>query len=501
MPHGPGDADVGPRRRALDRRRRRRRLAGVSIVTAVVVVGGAVALRGGSDSVASLELSVTGGIVMTSGRDFPVGTPVAVAADLGIGSADAVAFPDSTGAFRIGFLPPAGFTGRVAVSTDLESVAASVTVTEAGSPDGFGGTTEGSAPVVRTTGAPVTPVPRDDPGLPRFTPPQSIAADCSVDVADQLNDWLRSVPDGSWIDFPNSSCYQVNDSLLLENRRNLVIEGNGSTFRAQTKVPTRETNRAQWFLAYGSDITIRDMTLQGMNPRAEFDERYEFDHNLFIRGSSAVTIDNVHGRNAYGEFISIAQGVDGTTIPRDIAIRNTSADTIGRMGIACVACDGVTVEDSVFNRIGYHVFDLEVEGDGRPGRNITYTGNQIGSHGFAFFSVGTPFQTYRNDMSNVRIVGNTMTAAGRGEDPCLPAVSFRDSKVDVVDVVIEDNVLLSHADGILVRRVSGVTIRANTLRLVGPPCDDVAGVRTISVSDAVIDSNEADGYETSYARE
>jgi hypothetical protein len=349
--------------------------------------------------------------------------------------------------------------------------------------------------VVPTTGAPATVPPATTSGLPRHEVPADIAADCSTDVAAKLNAWLRSVPDSSEVVFASGGCYRVDDSLALENRRGLVIEGNGATFRAETKVKTPDTNRAQWRLDYGTGIVLRNMTLVGMNPRPRFDENNEFDHNLFIRGSWDVTVENVHGRKAYGDFIAIAHGIDGTSIPGEITIRNSSAETVGRMAISCVACDGVTVENSVFNDIGYHVFDLEVEGDNWPNRGIRYSGNTVEQHGHAFFSVGTPFQTHNNDVSDIRITGNLVTQPGANEGDCVPAISFLYNKVPVHDVVIEGNTLVTRTDAIVVSKASDVLVRSNTARLVRPTCGHPVGIRTPSTQDAVVEGNRLTGFE------
>jgi hypothetical protein len=94
-----------------------------------------------------------------------------------------------------------------------------------------------------------------------------------------------------------------------------------------------------------------------------------------------------------------------------------------------------------------------------------------------------------------------MTVPGRSVDQCLPAISFRDSKIDARNVVIEDNVLLSHTDAILVKRVTGVTIQGNTARLVAPDCGSPVGVRTIAVEQAVVEGNDVHGYRTGYEAE
>ncbi|CCH88125.1 protein of unknown function; putative Pectin lyase domain [Modestobacter italicus] len=443
-----------------------------------------------------LAVTVSGGLVLATGSGFPAGEPAVLTARSDEGSASVWVTAAGDGGLDAAFRPPAGFTGDVAVSATADAGRAEDTVAVPPGPPAPPSSAPAGPAAVPMTGPPAADtVPPTVSGLPESQVPADIAADCSVDVTEALNDWLASVPDGSQVDLGREGCYRVDGSLRLDGRRDLVIAGNSSTLRAGVTAPAG-TNRAQWYLEYGSNITLRDMTLVGVAPAAEFDADHEWDHNIFIRGTRTVTVENVHGRRAQGDFIAIAQGADNTTIPSDITIRNVSAETIGRMGISCVACDGVSVSGSVFNDIAYHVFDLELQGDDWPGRDVTYTGNTVGSHGWAFFSVGAPTPTRRNDLSGITITGNTVTMPGSDVENCQPSISFRANTVPADTVTITDNRLLSHSDGVLVRRASDVTVRGNTATLAEPGCGDPVGFRTSDVDDPDVGGNDVTGYRT-----
>jgi len=113
------------------------------------------------------------------------------------------------------------------------------------------------APPARAATPEVYPVPADIP------------ANCSVDVSARLLKWVASVPDGSVLLFGQNACYRVDGSgslapggaLLFFDRNDLIFEGNGSTFRTVTD-PLYRT-RATWRFYGGSNIVLRDMTVQG----------------------------------------------------------------------------------------------------------------------------------------------------------------------------------------------------------------------------------------------
>ena len=472
------------------------RTAAVALVVAALVSSAAIGAAPSSAAPASaVQLAARDGVIVATGQGFPARSAATVSAQYSGGSAAAWAPTTATGTFEVAFRLPAGREGEFAVSATSGSTTAEASVIAPRTPPpGAAGGALAGLTVVPTTGTPaystLTFVPS---GLPVVTVPRTITADCSSDVTERLNDWVASVPDGREIVFGRNGCYRVDEGLDLKDRSNLVIEGNGARFWAGRLAP-EGTNRSQWYLEYGNDLTLRNMSLIGVNPEPVYDSGREWDHNLFIRGTQTVTIENVHGRRAYGDFIAIAQGPDQRTIPSDITIRDVSAEIVGRMGISCVACDGVSVENSVFNDIGYHVFDLEIQGNGWPGRSIEYTGNTTGRHARAFFAVGTPFQTQGNDLSDLQISGNVMTMPGSSPRDCQAPVSFRSSKIDAEGVVIEDNVLLSHTTAIDVRRASDVVIRGNTAELTGPTCGRPVGIRLADVDGLAVSGNELVGY-------
>jgi hypothetical protein len=333
--------------------------------------------------------------------------------------------------------------------------------------------------------------PLDSP-LPRISVPIDITGDCSSDVTERLNAWLAAVPDGSVIEFPRGACYRVDGSLLLSGRQHLVIEGNESTFRAVDLVPY-EVNRAQWFLDYGADLVLRNMTLSGPNPRAVLGQDTAFDHNVFVRGTHGVVIEHVRGGNTYGDFVAVAHGRDGRTIPSDVTVAHSWAENVGRMGVSCVACDGLTVRDNLFRHIALSVITIEVEGDGWPARRIRIESNEVGSHGWSFVALGAPFQTVDNDISDIAVVGNTMTEASSGH--CQSAIDWSATRTTQSNVRIEGNVLRAGNDAVAITTSRGVTVAGNQLFHEGN-CDapTPVGVRLVASSDVHVRGNEVTGF-------
>lgn len=341
--------------------------------------------------------------------------------------------------------------------------------------------------------SPTAPPPA--PRGPVVQPPSSIAADCSGDVTDALTRWVNSVPDGSSVLFAAKGCYLVNGSVTVTRKTGLTFDGNGATFTATRTVSSPEVNRAQWHTDYGSDLTFENMTLVGVHPQTQaYNAAYEYDHNLFIRGTHGVRVDHVTARGAYGDNVAIAQGLDWSTIPSGITITNSVFDGAGRMGISCVACRDVTVDHDTISNTAIFSFDLEIEGNGWPGRNIRFTDNTVGGViGGAMFSIGAPVNWSGVDVGGVTIAGNRMTSFADGSFDCDPAISLKDSLSHVDGLTIEGNELNSPSDGILVRNASGVVVRNNVIHF-RDRCGGTAGVHLVSSPGAVVSGNTTTGF-------
>src|SRR3974390_1443601 len=69
------------------------------------------------------------------------------------------------------------------------------------------------------------------PGTQVFTPPATIAANCSVDVTKPLYDWINTLPQGTTsqpteVQFAAGGCYQVDGMLFLRGLTDFVFDGN-----------------------------------------------------------------------------------------------------------------------------------------------------------------------------------------------------------------------------------------------------------------------------------
>ena len=67
--------------------------------------------------------------------------------------------------------------------------------------------------------------------------PATIATGLEKGVTAELNEFLKSAPDGSTIAFPEKAIYRIEGTLHLKDRKGITIDGKGTTIRATDPLP------------------------------------------------------------------------------------------------------------------------------------------------------------------------------------------------------------------------------------------------------------------------
>ena len=273
-----------------------------------------------------------------------------------------------------------------------------------------------------------------------YSPPASIAANCSSDVTASLKHWLRHVPMNSTIDFPRSACYLVSNSprhvLTLAKLSGITINGNGTTLKQTTYDCTPlKTDQPVMRVDEDTDLTVDDLVLDGAK-QSQCEGAAPNTHeglagialggdDAYKTGSANVTFNHVTVENVLGDAFDV--------VP-DLGHNWNSINT------------NITFENGRVTNIGY--YPLVVEG----GNGVTFTGNTVShyGHGFSDEEVDNTCKPYcykkdgdpvNEAQWNITISHNTLTYGGKfigsEQSPCIPQKNF----------VIEDNKLGTGANG------------------------------------------------------
>jgi hypothetical protein len=256
------------------------------------------------------------------------------------------------------------------------------------------------------------PTPTPTPNPNGLAVPSSIDSTGASDASAALNAWIATVPDGSTIVFKAGGKYRLDHGIKLTNRHHLTLEGNGATLKANGSATKHtDTPIALW----GGDtyITVRGFTIVGNNSTGLYNA--SAGENLMgvtVFGAKHVEIANNTIRNTWGDCVYVTQSVAPDVWSSDVSIHDNRCENIGRMGIALIAVNRVTMERNTFDNVSLDVLDIEPDLASQGATDVVFRNNTAGSYGHSplyrshfFSSCGAPNAVVRN----VTVTGNTIT--------------------------------------------------------------------------------------------
>jgi hypothetical protein len=245
--------------------------------------------------------------------------------------------------------------------------------------------------------------------------PRSIPPDCSSDVTSRLSTWIASVPDNSTLTLGKHACYRLDGSLKITGRNNVLVDGNGATFKAETR-GTR--TRIHIGIEDSENIIVRNVAVEGANPHAgattdAYEPDLEAQHGFNLGGVRHVLLDNVQARDVYGDFVYISSSGRGERRDqpsRDVAVVRSRFNRSGRQGIAITNGRNVTIAGNVISDVARSMFDLEPNKPTNTVRTLRIERNTTGAAvNFWIASKGAG-----NQIGDIVVRGNTMRSATGG---------------------------------------------------------------------------------------
>ena len=216
-----------------------------------------------------------------------------------------------------------------------------------------------------------------------------IDATGAADVTADLQALFDRTPDGDVVRLAAGGAYRVEGTIVLRDRNDLVIDGNGARIFATT---TGAPDRGQIKIQGGSGLKIRNLEIQGANPHAGLDERaynpeLEFQAGLALEGVTDIEIDRVNIHDTYGDHIFIGRLSDGRRTSERIWIHDSSFARSGRQGIAIIDGRDVVIERNQFTDMRRATVDLEPVGE-LAVENIHIIDNEVGPGRLLFVAAG-----------------------------------------------------------------------------------------------------------------
>lgn len=346
------------------------------------------------------------------------------------------------------------------------------------------------------------------PGLAEAVASRGAPTAGTDDMTAAINAMIANAPDGSVITLPGGQDLRVDGTIRMPDRRGLVLEGNGARLYSTLTTPLNTKPVIPMIeVLGGTDITIRNLTLQGTNPTADFEVRREWQPLIGVRGVEGMVIRGVTGIGSWGDFVHMAPDTRPVQDILASGVEVTGCETrrIGRNQISLTGCTDVDVHANTFGGTGYQVFDIEVQAPWWRASRISVRNNQIG--GKVSLSV-LVCATSGIEVSDIDFTNNEMTVASSSCEPPIllvnKAAPKRNIRVTnnvlrtlsngarlsgVENVALLDNELIQHPGGgcrygmaaVLASASNTIQIQGNTVRgsyheMVRTPLDDVTGL-------------------------
>lgn len=276
----------------------------------------------------------------------------------------------------------------------------------------------------------------------------SSQATCSgslVDVTQQIETWLMSLPAKTIARFGKDRCYRLEYTLTLEGKTKLIIDGNGATFDSLTdgcngtrvgakqftncKYPapadvnslTKKTwpqGRQHIVLTDVTDLTLKNLKIDGGKAAAGYSEDYAFQSGVYIKNNSRnVLLDRMTIDHVWGDFITM-QGYTNASgqriAPTNITVQNgkfgTNSKTdfaAGRQEIAIDDGSNIHIQYNTFTNGSRSTVDIEPVRDEALLQNIYFDHNTFGYSKLTFFA-NNNYGNYYPKISGVYFRYNTL---------------------------------------------------------------------------------------------
>jgi hypothetical protein len=262
------------------------------------------------------------------------------------------------------------------------------------------------------------------------------------DATKDLQQVVNSMPAGATIKLKPGAKYRIDGTLKIKSKQRLTIEGEKSSCLSTSTAAhgacktaatiysstSRVPNTAQISIQGGSNIVIRNITINGVNPNAgtgeaAYNKKRAFEHGIEILGATGVEVDHLTINDVYGDFVYVGRSLTSRDPSRNIWIHDGSFHRNGRQGVGITDANAVLVKDNTFGEARRTLIDLEPGARGNSLSGIFIVHNEV-------------FQSRTNFIS----------AEGQGA---------------VDNVVVKDNILRDHPLAIYAKTPAGSPPRVN----------------------------------------
>jgi hypothetical protein len=202
-----------------------------------------------------------------------------------------------------------------------------------------------------------------------------------------MQSWLSSLPANTVVD-ATGDCIQVSGLYFLD-ADGLTING-GTWIDAQA--PTSSTTltsanlQAVWYFEDGTDITLENLTVAGVNTCAcDYDNgAAAFQSGIRSDGTDGLTLTNDTVEDVYGDGLTLDGGSAGPTT--NASVDGLTISGVGRQGVTLASVNDSTLADITITNPAEDDFDAESDLTSQGINGVTINGCTVSGNGRIFFA-------------------------------------------------------------------------------------------------------------------
>jgi len=284
--------------------------------------------------------------------------------------------------------------------------------------------------------------------------PLSIDHTGATEVSAALNNFIATVPDGSIISFPTNAIYKIHMSLFIQDRNNIIFEGNGTTLQVDATADGTSAFTSPFAMGYtpghpNTDIVIHDFILIGNSPTPGiFITGSEGQSNIHASRTTRLEIYNVTGSASHADFVDASDD-------NGLWVHDCHVITAGRNCFSAEKSDSdILVENCAFDVSGFITFDIEPLDRSSVCSNIIFRNCTAETYGHYFFAV---LNGLGSTIDKIVVDGNTVTGGS------LKTLANQNGAVRMTRIAFTNNKGGRAAAGSVLQfaHVDGLTITGN----------------------------------------
>ncbi len=330
-----------------------------------------------------------------------------------------------------------------------------------------------------------TPIPTSVPQAGTiYNVPQSIDGTGNTNVVSALQSFINSVPNGSStnpsiIIFPAGKTYQVNPGLSFKGKKYITIDGSGTptTYGNTNGATIKETGGGTpsdsiFNVSQADHIIIKNINGYGSNPSPATVNAYsssrEYQMGVISYGGTNIEIANVTFDNLNGDGLYMSDYSNGSGAwSENIWMHNSTVKRNGRMGVAWIAANNVTIENNSFSDIALDVWDFEPNYSNQGANGAIMRSNVVGDYGWSTIYSGYLAEDANvGTYANITIEGNTINGVSKSNNFAALSIDFDSAPAKTGTFIVRNNVTknakASPPYPVSLRNVSSPVLQNNT---------------------------------------